>query len=57
MIKQFFQIGLLFLLTIGLIETIDYQIGFDENKDIGLMQIRQRNTHKQLQIGGLDEIG
>ena len=57
MIKQFCQIGLLFLRSIGLIETIGYKIGFDENKDIGLVQIRQRNTHKQLQICGLDEIG
>ena len=41
----------------GLAGTIDYKIGFDENKIIGLIQIRQRNTHKQLQICGLDEIG
>ena len=41
----------------GLVGTIYNQIGFDENKIIGLIQIRQRNTHKQLQIGGLDEIG
>ena len=54
MIKQFCQIGLLFLRTIGLVKAIDYKIGLGKNNDIGLIQIRQRNTHKQLQIG---EIG
>ena len=39
------------------LERLIIKYGFDENKDIGLIQIRQRNTHKQLQIGGLDEIG
>ena len=37
-----------------LIETKVLRIGYGKNKDIGLVQIRQRNTHKQLQIG---EIG
>ena len=54
MIKQFAQIGLLFLRTIGLIEAKISIIGCEKNNDIGSVQIRQRNTHKQLQIG---EIG
>ena len=38
MIKQFCQIGLLFLRIIGLIEAKMLRIGFDENKDIGLVK-------------------
>ena len=44
MIKQFCQIGLLFLRTIGLVKAIDYKIGWENNKDIGLMQIKDNRT-------------
>ena len=54
MIKQLAKMGLLFLRTIGLVEAKVLRIGYGKNNDIGLIQIRQRNTHKQLQIG---EIG
>ena len=44
MIKQFCQIGLLFLLSIGLVKAIDYKIGLGKNKIIGLIQIKDNRT-------------
>ena len=37
MIKQFCQMGLLFLRSIGLVKAIDYKIGLGKNKIIGLI--------------------
>ena len=38
MIKQFCQIGLLFLLSIGLVEAKMLRIGYEKNNDIGLVK-------------------
>ena len=39
-----YRIGLLFLLTIGLIEAKILIIGYEKNKDIGLMQTKDNQT-------------